>query len=755
MKPAKLITFILFLYFGLIVSAQTNGDSLNLKSKQRPKIGLVLSGGGAKGLAHIGVLKVLEECGIRPDYITGTSMGSIVGGLYSLGYTASEIEQFVLKADWSVLLSDKITWRDVAAFHKDEYPSYSLKFIFNKGHKPGLPSGMIEGQEIHALLLKLCWSSNQYKSFDEFPIPFRCVATDIMSGQPIVFKDGNLADALRCSMSIPSIFSPVIKDSLLLADGGMVRNYPVQECLDMGADIIIGSYTGFNENAKPEDIQSIVKILARSSLFQGINDAKIQLPKTDVLIVPDLIGLGPENFGKADRIILAGEKAARDSAIYNRLLKYRNVDSSQVKIQKTKSIKKIGIDQITVHGLPSTDNRLIGELCNIYINTKVAPDILNDAIYKLYASGDYKNVSYQIFNEQNQNVLSFNFKEREAGKIEFGLHYDNTYGAAVVSRFSYRNYLFKSSLFKLKLSVSENPQLNFDYNIYLTKGKKLALFIESYVNAGKMPNVQSSIDSVSALGYFLYSQFNYKIGIKLQLHKNTMIETSVGQDFNAMRMKEGVQNVFNLGKMNYLDYFAMINFNLNNLDDPFFPQRGIYLDCSYKWVIDSKMNSDNEQLYPGGLSSKNGVLSFDYRQYISILKRFSIIPHFRFGLTENKPFLTEGFYIGGNNYQGPRNTINMSGLKTNSLVADNFVKFGIGLQLRIFERWFIQYGNELIAFIDYKQVYAPKDIIINEKITGWYTGIGVSTPIGPINVICSRNNKQKELVWLFNLGIPF
>jgi NTE family protein len=217
----KIIILYLLMIFcnSIILIAQSIDSSVILKQIKRPNTGLALSGGGAKGLANIGLLKVLEKCGICPDNISGTSMGSIVGGLYSIGYTADEIESLIKKVDWSVLLSDKITWKEVGIFHKDLYPGYPLKFIFNKGQKPSLPSGMIQGQNIHAMLSKLEWVSIKYKTFDDFPIPFRCVASDIMTGQPIVFKDGNLADAMRTSMSITTIFSPVIMDSLLPTDG--------------------------------------------------------------------------------------------------------------------------------------------------------------------------------------------------------------------------------------------------------------------------------------------------------------------------------------------------------------------------------------------------------------------------------------------------------------------------------------------------------------------------------------------------------
>ncbi|NJO91471.1 MAG: hypothetical protein HC831_22800 [Chloroflexia bacterium] len=464
----KLAIALLCLYVSS-VTAQNSTLSDFIPEVKRPKIGLVLSGGGAKGLAHVGVLKVLEQYGIRPDYITGTSMGSIVGGLYSLGYSAKDIEQFVHEADWNALLSDKITWKEIDIFHKDEYPGYPIKLIFNKGEKPSLPSGMIQGQQIHALLSKLSWASIKYQSFDDLPIPFRCVATDIMTGQPIVFKNGSLADAMRTSMSIPTVFSPVIIDTLLLADGGMVRNYPVQECIDMGADIIIGSYTGFDEKAKPEDLRSLISILTRSSVFQGINDAKVQIPKTDLLIVPDLTNYGAESFSKTKQIMLKGEEAANDSVIIEKIKQIAQIYKFWPRDIVKDSLGSVKVDQIIISGPPSANIKLIEEMCKIYPGKAINQEILATAVDKLYSTGDYKKVSYQIVNQANKNILVFKCTENEAGKIELGLHYDNTNGPAILARYTMRDFLVPSSLFKAKIALSENSKLQINYDYFLTK----------------------------------------------------------------------------------------------------------------------------------------------------------------------------------------------------------------------------------------------------------------------------------------------
>ncbi len=211
---------------------------------EKPKrLGLVLSGGGAKGLAHIGVLKVLEEEGLRPDVITGTSMGSLIGGLYACGYSAAQIEAIVLDIHWDDVLTNKIPLDRIAIEEKPFYGRFLLELPFN-GLKPSIPSGLIRGQKIDELIRRLTLPYHGTTNFDSLPIPFACVATDVGRGQAVLQRHGLLADALRASMSIPTIFSPPVRDTMLLVDGGTLRNFPVSDAKDMGADLVIGVQVG-------------------------------------------------------------------------------------------------------------------------------------------------------------------------------------------------------------------------------------------------------------------------------------------------------------------------------------------------------------------------------------------------------------------------------------------------------------------------------------------------------------------------------
>ena len=246
-------------------------------------------------MAHVGVLKVLEEVGLQPDFITGTSMGSIMGGLYSIGYSADDLSELIETVDWGSVLTNEIPSDKVTVRRKREYSRHILEVPVYDG-KPELPAGLIEGQKLSALFSELTWPQAGVDNFNDFPYPFACIGADIITGEKVLLNNGDLSSAMRSSMAIPSVFTAVERDEHLLVDGGVVRNFPVQEAIDMGADIIIGVYVGFDPEMSPEQLRSLTAVITRASLLAGAQDVDSQMPLVDYLILPDLKGYTPADF---------------------------------------------------------------------------------------------------------------------------------------------------------------------------------------------------------------------------------------------------------------------------------------------------------------------------------------------------------------------------------------------------------------------------------------------------------------------------
>jgi NTE family protein len=245
--------------------------NINAQNVQvRPRIGLVLSGGGAHGIAHLGVIKVMEEAGLRPDLITGVSMGSIIGGMYSLGYSADSLQKILKSINWKFILSNNIPLNKVIFLEKEHFSNSAVSLPLSL-RKVVLPSGLINGQQAENMLSFFAWPAADINDFSKLPIPFLCVATDIINYKIIDLKSGYLPDAIRASFSVPSIFTPLKIDSLLLLDGGLIRNFAASEAKDMGADILIGSYVGFN-GYKEDKLQSVSGIMEQIAMFRSLTD---------------------------------------------------------------------------------------------------------------------------------------------------------------------------------------------------------------------------------------------------------------------------------------------------------------------------------------------------------------------------------------------------------------------------------------------------------------------------------------------------
>ncbi len=259
-----------------------------LAAEARPKIGLVLSGGAARGLAHIGVLKALDEQGIQIDAIAGTSMGAVVGGLYASGYTPAELERIALEMDWQQALSDAPPRKDVPFRRKQDDRDFLVKqkISFRDDGTLGLPLGVIQGQNLAMVLESLLVHTSDNRDFDKLAIPFRAVSTDIATGEKVVFRKGHLPQAIRASMSIPAVFAPVEIDGRLLVDGGMVDNIPVDVARDMGVDVVIVVDIG-NPLRDRKDLSTVLDVMNQSITLMTRKNSEAQLATLkpgDVLI---------------------------------------------------------------------------------------------------------------------------------------------------------------------------------------------------------------------------------------------------------------------------------------------------------------------------------------------------------------------------------------------------------------------------------------------------------------------------------------
>ena len=363
----------------------------------RPRVGLVLSGGGAKGFAHIGVLKMLDSLNIPVDYIAGTSMGGIAGALYSIGYNGIELEQLAFRNDWKEIFTDQPPRKMLPYFQKKETGKYQIEFYL-KGLKPTPPRALIFGQKVLLLFISLTYPYEQIENFDQLPIPFRCVTVDLVTGNEVVLKNGSLAKAMRATMAIPTVFSPVEWGDSLLVDGGLINNLPVDVVLEMGADIIIAVDVESPLKDRSE-LNTAISILNQTVGLLGREKKRKNLTRVDVLVRPDLGGFTAADFDndKIREIIRRGDRAARKS------IKELVVLKEKYELHRFKDIpeKYYRTGQTKVYDLQITGYRII-PFSYIYKRLKIQPgkifnpDSLKLGIAELKTSGFFEDISYEI-----------------------------------------------------------------------------------------------------------------------------------------------------------------------------------------------------------------------------------------------------------------------------------------------------------------------------------------------------------------------
>jgi NTE family protein len=393
---------------------------------KRPKIGIAFAGGGARGGAHVGVLKVLEEMRVPVDVVAGTSIGSIVAALYASGMSPDEMEKVLATTDWDDALKDDQPRQDQPYRQKEDDQLYLIKaeLGFHKG-KLILPKGLVAGQKLNYLLRRLTLPASGIRDFDKLPIPFRCVSTDIVSGAKVVIAKGDLARAVRASMAIPGFFDPVEWEGKLLTDGGTADNLPVDVVRSMGADVVIAIDIS-TPLKKRDEITSFLSIAGQTSGFLTRLNVEQQIATLkkdrDVLVVPDLDMVDTLDFKQFPRASEQGLKAA--DAMREKFAPYAVSEAEYAAFLKKQRVPRTDpkIDEVRVEPPPGVDSRLIAGR----VDTKpgvVSWPVLERDLARLYELGDYETVDFHIESEGGRSVLVLGGAPRPPAptRVRFGL----------------------------------------------------------------------------------------------------------------------------------------------------------------------------------------------------------------------------------------------------------------------------------------------------------------------------------------------
>lgn len=713
--------------------------TLHAAETARPKIGLVLSGGAARGLAHIGVLKALEEQGVRIDAIAGTSMGAVVGGLYASGYSIAELEKLATTLDWQQALSDAPPRKDVPFRRKQDDRDFLVKqkLSFRDDGSLGLPLGVIQGQNLALLLESKLAHAADVRDFDKLPIPFRAVATDITSGEKVIFRRGHLPQVIRASMSIPAVFAPVELDGRLLVDGGMTDNIPVDVVREMGVDLAIVVDIGTPLRNRKQ-LATVVDVLNQSITLMTRRNSEEQLAslrREDILVQPPLSAFGVTDFGRAQDMIDAGYRATR--ALDPRLASLRrpeadsNLAMARSPKQRTPIITAIKVEN---------DSKVSDDVIRYYIRQPIGEPLdlgrLQTDMGTLYGLDYFDQVQYRVAHKGDEHTLVINARGRRGGTdyLRLGLNLsddlrgDSAFNLGASYRVNGINRLGGEWL--TRAQIGDEQELYSEFYQPLDVGSRY--FIAPYLALGSQ-NVEATLDNDPVAEYRL-ERYGFGLNVGRQIGTYGEVRLGVGKAWGNAEVRIGDQD---LPKVSFNEGFYELKYSFDTFDNVYFPHSGEDIGLTVR-KYDKSLDSDQ-----------------NYRQWLFNLdKAISSGPNTlvlggRYGRTlDDAEVVTSSFVFGG--------ARQLSGFRQDSISGQNMSLLRMVYYRRLTPRAYLPLDFPLYLGGSLERGRAWNND--NEFDSGYINAasifLGLETPLGPLNLSYGANDAHEKAVYL-NLGHTF
>ncbi len=727
----------------LFIALLAFGFSHAQKDQQRPKVGLVLSGGGAKGFAHIGVLKVLEQAGVKIDYIGGTSMGAVVGGLYASGYNASQIDSIFKETDFDALLSDFIPRSSKNFYEKRNDELYAFTLPFNK-MRIGIPTALSRGMYNYNLLNKLTYKVRHIRDFNKLPIPFLCMASDIETGEEVLLNKGYLAQAMLASGAFPTLFSPVEMDGKLLVDGGVTNNYPVEEIKKLGADIIIG--VDVQDDLKDrKSLKDATRILVQISNLSMIEKMREKIKMTDIYIKPDITNYGVISFDEGQEIIKRGEEAA--FAVYDKIKPLG--DTAKVKFDKYPKVKvdSLNIKNIVINPLDNyTRSYVIGKL-RFKQGSKVSYNDLKVGMDNITATQNFSSISYTLEKNQNGDDLVMSLQENPTTTfLRFALHYDGLYKSGILVNLTQKKTFFKNDITSIDLILGDNLRYNLDY--YIDNGFYWSFGFKSRFNTFNR-NIDTDFKDGSLfeqLGIrtinYDFSDFTNQMYLQTIFVQKFLLGAGVEQKHLKVRSKTLGNSSPIFENSDYTSIFGYLKYD--SFDNKYFPKRGWYFSGDFQSYLFSSSDNFNQ------FSIARGDIGFARTLYKKLTVRWQSEAGFAIGGESSQLF---DFALGGYGYQTINNFKHFYGYDFLSVSGDSYIKTALTLDYEIFKKNHLNIAANFANVAD--NLYETTDWFSQVKYSGYALGYGLETIVGPIEFKYSWSPElNKGFAW-FSVGFWF
>ena len=725
--------------FFLLISVVSFGQ------KEQPKVGLVLSGGGAKGFAHISVLKEIDKAGVQIDYIGGTSMGAIIGGLYAAGFSANQIEAIVKETDFVNLLRDKLP-RSTSPFFEKEYLEKTKITLPVKKGKVGLPKAVSRGQNVLNFLFELLDSTEDLEDFSKLPIPFFCIATDVENGGEVLLEKGSLPLALRASGSFPTLLDPVILDDKLLIDGGVANNFPVSIMKSKGVDIIIGVDVE-GKLFEKEKLTSVIAILNQIVNYQMYRKSSEEKEKLDVYIHPEIFKYNVVDFDKKDEIIKKGEVAAKK---YREI--FKEIASKQI-IKKKKKLLNINTDKRYISKINITGNNyytrayVLGKL-TIKLGDSVSRQEISKKIHLLSATKNYGRIEYQLKKQADKRYhLNFKLKEsNDNATLSLGAHYDFLYKSGVLANYSQKHLFVENDLLSLEVILGDNLRYNLNY--FVDNGFYISYGFRSRYNHfranSKYNSVVSQFPDINSID-LKYTDITNQLFVQTTFDR----KFALGLGLEQKHLKVSTETITNnndktiLDNSNYYNAFGYLK--LDTYDKKYFVTKGYYADLNFKWYLNSSNYNNNFTSF----AQAKGVLGFATTIADEITFQMTNEAGFALKTSDSDVF---DFYLGGYNKNYINTFVSFYGYDFAELSDNSFLKSEFKFSYSFAEKHYTSFIANYARLDD--NVFESLDDFKGIK-SGYAFGYSYNSLIGPIEIKYSWSPDTNKNYWLFNLGFWF
>ena len=710
---------------------QTIKKLKNDKDRNDLKVALVLSGGGAKGYAHLGVLRVLEKENIKIDYIAGTSIGALVGTLYSIGYSVDEIEKVLDNLNIESFLESGSDLTGLDLDKKETLKKYSFYINFDNELNYSLPKGLRETEELYLVVKNLLKKYENIKNFDSFPIPLRVVATNLNTGETKSFSEGDIAKVLTASMAIPTIFEPVEVNGALYVDGLVSRNLPVEEAYDMGADLVIASDVGTPVVKK--DNYNILSVLNQMIAIQSSYITKDSKEKATILISPDIKNISATDTTKRRDLIKLGEVATQSQIAKLREFPKNSSDNKRTKVQKEKEdyfvINKIEYD-------PKFDKNTIDILNNIFknlLNKPISENNIEKKIVDVYNSKYMDKLYYTV----EDGVLHLDGEKGHLNRVGVGFNYQTGYGTT----FNVGTDLFFNGKF------GNNINLNFKFGDYLGADLGTLTYYGIRNRFGILTNI-----GYNESPFFLYNKRRktakfmnreayLNIGVFNQPSNNSMISYGILSKLSSLKQDTGGSLSQNLEYSENLTK-TYLRVKYDNLDSISNPMRGIKADLIYNFA--SSFGKSKSNLYGPAYSIEG---------YIPINSKSSFVYGLNLAsLRGDRIRADQRIRLGGMYTNIDNNEFEFYGLNYQEKQVKDLISLTLGFKHKIVYSLYFNTKFNIATFTEDSPLNNNDSRLWKNYSKGLGISISYDSPIGPIEFSVSSDLKHKRPIGSISIG---